>query len=196
MARAIGFLFFPLALLTGCTDQGAAQKWEVAELAIQVRTLSDRTVGMAAEIDRLTRLVEERTDSQTWVTFDPAADSGYEIANAGSTNVLVTFREVVPHADGSRVTLRVGNLTSADFAGGSMLVRYGKRAPTDATGEAYAEWFNALESRAIPFTTTLAAGSWTDVSLPMPGTKPDDLGYLALSVQLNRLLLNAPPAQM
>lgn len=106
-----------------------------------------------------------------------AASTSYQIVDTNLVRLLAAFTSVTPAGAGSTVQLAVGNLNSMAFNGATItLIAY--RAPKEGVFQ-------------NPVTVThshlgiLAAGTWSAVSIPVPGVKPDELEGVSVSVSLD-----------
>ena len=117
--------------------------------------------------------------------FADMTDSKYQRVDTFVGSVLVLIEKVKAHADGVKVTLLVGNLTTAKFPGGSYTAKYGGRSPLldkDFDDKAYSEWEKNLQTKESNFTNEIKPGFWNIVTLSLPNIKPEQLGYLELSL--------------
>jgi hypothetical protein len=136
---------------------GRLQKQQKDLTALQNRVSSDE----------LTRNLESEAELKP-------DDEGYKVVSTDLGKLTVRIQKVQPYTNGSRVTLEVGNLTSADIRGLKATVRFGsldaQGRPDDATAR----------SRAVTFDGTMKAGSWTNLSVVLEGVPPDKLGFVLL----------------
>jgi hypothetical protein len=122
------------------------------------------------------------------VTLDPTARE-FERLDTSLGTLAVAINDVQPFADGVRVVLAVGNLTSATLRNLRIKAAWGKRPPTHETGdlggshgEELALWMKSLKEKTINPTQTLRPGYWNKVSLTLPDTPPQEFGYLEISI--------------
>jgi hypothetical protein len=118
--------------------------------------------------------------------FDPA-DHGYRMLYSNVGRFAVVLDAVGPQADGVRVRLKFGNLTTASINGGSVHVEWGTRPPdlsknsTPPKGDPSGDWLNSMKKLDVKFTEHLLPGRWTNVEVTLPGTAPNQFGYMELS---------------
>jgi len=115
--------------------------------------------------------------------FDPAEQS-FRVLYNDIGRFAIVLESVAPQADGVRIKLRVGNLTSATCNGGSVHVQWGPRQPDaskDTTGDESTKWAADLKDADMQFTESLLPGKWNVVTLTLPGTPPEKFGYMELS---------------
>jgi hypothetical protein len=79
---------------------------------------------------------------------------------------------VQPYANGTRVTLRFGNLLSATINGAKAKLEWGS---VDAKGSPKNE---SAQSREVSFTESLRAGAWTNVQVVLEGVPATELGFV------------------
>jgi len=141
-------------------------------------------------LEQRLRALEERpaqSGPTRYAIIDPAASKGYATIATSVTPLLVEFDRVEPNADGAKAYFRVGNPGFVAFSGGSVKMIYGPREPEDQEKAKY--WGKSLKTLDVSFTERLREGSWTRVEVAMPGVKPGDLGYLAVSFDVDQLQL-------
>lgn len=122
--------------------------------------------------------------------LDPAGGSGYQYIQTNVAPVLVSFVESSPVGDGTKIRLRVGNISNATLSGLELAVRYNKRTPT--TGEGLDEWNRTLMNKDASDPKDIPPGAWAFVDVSLPGIKPDELGYLSVKINMNVLSLRMP----
>lgn len=157
--------------LSSLEEQVSAQAIVIGTQAEQLAELDGRRQGSAA----------------TYASLDPAGSGGYAKVDTSVAPLLVSFVGTLPNADGTKLELVVGNLTSARFSGGSITVAYAKRAPENA--DDVAQWNNSIKRTTHTFITPLLAGTWNKMAIPLPGIKPDELGHLVISMEVDTVYL-------
>ena len=102
------------------------------------------------------------------------------------------IQDVAAHADGVRVRLHVGNLTTATVNGGTFQAKWGPRRPSPQAQDfsrKYTEWSKSLRDKRIDFLEDLKSGAWNNVTLTLPGLSPAQFGHLELSMETNKISL-------
>lgn len=175
-AITIGFVL----ILCGCDLTGAtttqldAQSGRIEELEKKVGQLENQVF-----------FLELSKNPFETASFDPAADEGFQRIDTSVGTFAVSVEEVKAHADGVKVRLSVGNLTSATVSGATFKVKWGAR----RGNENFVEWQKALGEKEQKVTEDLRPGTWNPVTLTLPGLPPDKFGYLELGMQTSQIRL-------
>lgn len=151
-----------------------------------------------AELEKRTSTLEidsrlRRNLYQTGV-FDPA-DSSFQRIDApdGFGSFAVSIDDVRPFGDGVKVTLNLGNLSTASFLGVELDIRYGVREPASDTPDffaRYGEWIAAQKSKKETLTKELTSGNWNPVTVALPDIASDSFGYLEVSLKTRQISLS------
>jgi len=182
--------------LPGCETQRTQS--ELAEVRRNVTELTSQVESLQKEVQELrTNLAiqESMQDQYKSVTFDPAAGKGFSRLDTPVGSFAVSIEDVKPYADGVRVRLHVGNLTTATVNGGTFKVKWGPRMPSlkDKDGAThYLQWHKNLKEKEISFTEKLRSGTWNIVNLTLPGIPPQQFGYLELTMDTKEISLLQP----
>jgi uncharacterized coiled-coil protein SlyX len=138
--------------------EGGLQKQQQGLTALQNRVSSD----------------ESARKRESGVELRPGVE-GYKVVSTDLGKLTVRIQKVEPSGNGSRVTLEVGNLTSADIRGLKATVQCGS---LDSQGQPD---YATAQSRAITFNGELKAGRWANLSMTLEGVPPGKLGFVFLS---------------
>ncbi|WDI91958.1 DUF3251 domain-containing protein [Xanthomonas campestris] len=188
MNKAFALPFF--AALAACSP-GAKNSAEVRDLQEDIATMKGALALQANQIsglqDRLTTLDETASKDIRFATLDPAGGAGYQYISTNVAPVLISFVDSAPVGDGTKVRLKVGNLSSAVFSGVELSVVYNTRIPQD--GKGIEAWNSSARSVVARNANDIPAGAWTTVEASLPGIKPQDLGHLAVSAKFDSLSL-------
>lgn len=181
--------------LTACDQTPLAKipslEKSVEDQSTRIEELEKKLKEAELQISFLIQL-ERGRDSYKRATFDPAADQGFERIDTSVGTFVVSIQEVKPHADGVKVRLHVGNLTSATISGGTFKAMWGPRmrkAEGAALAQTYTEWQMALLEKEVNFTEELRPGTWSNLTLTLSGIQPEQFGYLALSLDTRQIKL-------
>ena len=181
--RPITLIVVVAAMSQACADQK------------QVDALAKRASDIEVQLSALKASVETLQHDQSLDKFLRNADSvayltpgseGYTAVQMDLGRVTVNLVNVVPYANGTRVTLRFGNLLSATINGAKATLEWGS---VDDKGSPKNE--NA-RSREVKFAESLRAGAWTNVQVVLEGVPPNEFGFLRVrdmthtGISLNR----------
>ncbi|MFZ5563807.1 MAG: DUF3251 domain-containing protein [Thermodesulfobacteriota bacterium] len=171
--------FSILIFLSGCNLIGTSKIQE--EQQAHIEELEKKV----KELETSVLLLELTKNTYDIASFDPAADEGFQRIDTSVGTFAVSVEEVKPQADGVKVRLNVGNLTSATVSGGTFTIKWGpRRGDSD-----YPEWQRNLSEKEQKFTDDLRPGTWNPVTLTLPGLPPDKFGYLQLGMKTSQIKL-------
>jgi Protein of unknown function (DUF3251) len=163
----------------------------ITQLREQVGELEKQYGELQKELETQ-KITQQFLDHQyATASFDPAADQGFVRLDTELGPFAVSLEDVRPFADGLRVRLHVGNLTSATIVGASLKAKWGPRLPQNATADFthYEAWHSSLKEQEVRISKNLEPGRWNNVTLALPGTKPEDFGHLELSMETEQISL-------
>lgn len=124
----------------------------------------------------LLELYEFKTESEfQHIAILKPDDSGYSLINTDLGIIAVSLTDIVAYADGSKVKLKIGNTLSTDINGLN-----GKFSWSKITENGKYD-FKSQKTKDVKFTQVLKAGSWTTVTVVLPGVPPSEFGFLKLS---------------
>lgn len=163
-----------LALLvtgSGCADrrQVAALEKNVADLETQVEELK----ASVQELESQKSFDEILRNMEAVAYLTPGAE-GYSTVQTDLGRMTVSLENVQAYANGTRVTLRFGNLTSATVNGAKAKVEWGS---VDNKGVPKND---SAKSRQVSFSQSLRAGAWTNVQVVLEGVPPTELGFVRI----------------
>ena len=148
-----------------CTTPTTNQMPE--ELHTRVDELEERVDAIETS-NKLRSLLESVND----VAYLTPGASGYSLIETNHGLLAVSFEDIAPYANGSRVTLRIGNTTNADYNGATTQVEWG---PLDDSGFPDNE---KITTKEVLFTDTFDGGSWADIQIVLNATPPSDVGFV------------------
>lgn len=174
--RYSAFSVIALALLSGCSGQSA----DVAELREQNTALSSRVQALEEEVKKQKSMMTEVIYKQVLGELNNSAaltpgEAGYSLLKYDLGVLTVSLGDIEPYANGSRVQLVLGNLSSASVDGLKAKIAWGK---VGADGSPIEETRKSKEEN---FAQRLQAGAWTRVTVVLPNTPPADLGFVTIS---------------
>jgi hypothetical protein len=161
------------------------------------------------EIDSLRSLVLSMSDkiADTQPAYLSSSSKGYQYVTTAAGRFLIKLDQIEPHLDGHKVSVQIGNPYLTTFTGFTLLVDFGVRPPTypssdsgsqDPTAQlnvlnyevAFAAWKKTLMHSTISFTEVLTPGRWTKMQFFLSPSKPEDLGYIAVNLKLDKASLS------
>lgn len=167
-----GLLLGLLLSSPGCADRN-----RVALLENRLALLEARVDGLEGKVEFLEnersfndalRILEEMED----VAYLTPGAVGYSTIRTDLGSMVVSLEDIRPYANGTRITLRWGNLTSATVKGLKAKLEWGS---VDENGVQTGE---SVKSRQVRFSQTLRSGVWTSVQVVLEGVPPTELGFV------------------
>lgn len=170
--------------LAGC-DQ-IANKQDVQQLQSQVQSLTTRldaaqqqestlqvTVG---QLETRLRDLEFKDMVRQWdgTAYLTPGGEGYSAVKFDLGILTVQISNIVPYANGSKVTLKLGNTLSAEINGLKASVDWGQ---VDKAGMPMNE---TSKTKSVTFPQSLKPGAWNSVSVILDDTPPAAVGFLRL----------------
>ena len=153
-----------------------SQKSQLEALAADSKSQSDKIDQCNSQLTTL---------SDRGVNLDPTNKSFVPLKTDEGT-LLIACDDSQPYQSGYRLTIKIGNPTTAIFHGGVVHLAFG---PAWKPSTDYTQWQKTLRSADYPFPQTLEPGVWTNVSLLIAPATADDLTYLKATMDLNSLSL-------
>ena len=152
--------------------------------ALEQRT--DSALDQISQLQKDTSDLKTSTAANRYETawLDPS-DKGYQRLDTTTGSFVVELEDVKPYADGCRVTLQVGNLSSVAYDGFEMHVKWGRRLDL----EHYLQWSDSLREKNVSFTDTLLPGTWNPVVLKLSPAKVEEFGHMEISMETNQIRL-------
>lgn len=178
-----------MVALAGCTSQRdtssvARMEDEITELRNRVGALESTTSVHSAILDGVSQITNPSDGAEIGVSSD-----GYTVVPdvTGTTPFLVSFVSAEPVANGSRITLKIGNPLSATVTSSKMQFTYG--GARDGTKD----WSKGLRTQEVTPLKEFPGGEWSTVDVSLPNVRPDQLGYLKLVLMNTGVSLRAKP---
>lgn len=161
-------LFATSLLLAGCgQNANTALEKKLEATNAQLTSLQIEL----AEYKQKTDLNEFVANFEKIAYLTPGSD-GYSAVKFDLGILTVQLADVKPYANGSKVTLKFGNVLSASIRGLKTTIDWGR---VDAKGVPMNE---SAKSKEVTFIETLRAGAWTPVSIVLDGLPPNELGFV------------------
>lgn len=185
MVRTLTLGFTAAALVGGCAQSQAPndQSAVIKALAARVDELSEQLDKQRQDIDShagAITVLQSQVANYSEVVLDPA-QRGFGRVDANVGTFAVSLSDVQPFADGVRVRLELGNLSSATFGGTTTLnLKYGRRKPE--RWQDWAAWNASLREKKEAVTERLLPDHWNPVHVVLPGIEAKDFGYLEVGI--------------
>lgn len=176
--RKINVLICVSLGLFGCSDNKkidgieariAATEEKISALQSQVNTLHAKNKEMESTI-KLNELIKD-IDRYAYLT---PGEAGYSTIRFDLGVLTVNLTDIKAYANGSKITLKLGNTLSSSIDGLKGTFEWGK---VDEGGSPLSE---QTKTKEITLSETLVAGSWTEVSVVLDGIPPTEFGFLRL----------------
>lgn len=151
-------------LLAGC-DQSS-----------KVSTLENKVASLEKEINDLKQKVElnQMLSGFDRIAYLTPGSDGYSVVKSDLGVLTVSIVNIVPYANGSKITLQFGNLSAATIDGLKGTLEWGS---VDKNGIADDD---NTKSREVSFNDPLISGSWTNSNVVLEGVQPQALGFVRL----------------
>jgi hypothetical protein len=159
-----------LVLVVGCGSTG-----DVAALRNRTDSLEKRLDSLSramTSVDFRQRLHTISSDYEKVAFLTPGSD-GYSILRADIGTLTVNLVDVQPYANGSRITLKIGNTTSASIDGAKATVEWGSVVNGMPEND-------STKSRVVTIAEALESGRWTNVRVVLEGAPPAALGFVRI----------------
>lgn len=170
------------AALSGCDATSTQDRFAAAER--RIAALEEANKSLQSEATLFTKQLEalqleavkldtsRRLASRAHLT--PGSE-GYELVSFELGVLVVSLHDVVPYANGSKITLKFGNLLATDINGLNAEVGWG---PVNEVG--FVDLQRAKQ-KTVTFSETLKAGRWTTVTVVLDGHPPERIGHVSLA---------------
>ena len=178
---------FAVAKLAKWLEQRSTQKPEflaggsvkpdrdrILELERETQSLTERVKSLQEEVESFktqSDLDEVIANERRMAYLTPGKD-GYSVIESDIVKLTVSLENVQPYANGSRVILRFGNVSSATINDLKGTIEWGK---VDETG---LPQNSKAKSRDITLNKPLRPGSWTNVPVVLETVPAGELGFV------------------
>lgn len=140
--------------------------------------------GIRLEMSLLRIKVDEHLSTVATIRSD---DESYGVANTPFGPFIIKQKGLVEYLDGYKLTLLIGNITSATFSGAKLNISWG--AKWDGDLRSYGAWIASRKKKEIDLTSDFAPGSYTKIEVVLPETKPEEAKEFNVGVDFNMLKL-------
>jgi hypothetical protein len=182
------------SVLVGCQEQDVAAVVDAQKKSLESQKKVDAQIAaMKSQLDDLQKAVTvlrldlNSTKSRYESALLDISSKGYERVDTTSGFFLVSLKEVKAYANGFKLTLQIGNPSSATYSGFSINAKWGKS--FDKVND-YAAWEKSQHENKVTFTEKLLPSSWNTVDLVLAPAQKEDLEYIEVSLETNDVYLN------
>lgn len=178
----IVYLIVLAGLLQGCNGASSISPVEVATLRREL----DQTKEELQKLRQDFEMTDLDYKFEKVALLKPGAP-GYSLIKGNFGMAAASLEDVKPFANGSKVTLEIGNLTSATIEG------FGAQMDWGATDEKGTPINKSGQTKRIDFTQPIRAGSWARADFVVEKVAPRELGFIRLrdashrGIKLNRV---------
>lgn len=154
---------------------GLLSLWGCAEDA-RVAPLQARVAALEKQLEDLKFQVSLQSDMQRWdhIAYLTPGSQGYAAVKTDLGYLTVNVANIAPYANGSKVSLTFGNLTSATIDGLKAKIEWGSVDERGVPKNAEAK------SREVTVTESLNPGAWNKADFVLEGVPPAALGFVRL----------------
>lgn len=160
-----------IALLIGCTGEE-----KISSLDSRVKRLEDTIESLKLENQSLRSKIEGQELLQNFreIAYLTPNSVEYSIIDTVIGKLTVSLLNIQPYANGSKVTLRIGNLTTAHILGLKANIDWGT---VDHQGNPNN---SEARSREVSLGEMHSSGSWMNTDVVLDGIPPASLGFVRL----------------
>lgn len=154
-------------LFYGCQDNKRIDKLEK-----QIDSLKLNYSNLQKDLYKVQ--ADNFADNYNKVAFLTPGSDAYSAVRFDLGVLTISIANIVPYANGSKVTLCFGNTLSSTINGLKATAVYG---PVDSEGITITD---QKKTKKISITKSLRSGSWTNVEVILDGVPPQELGYVRI----------------
>jgi len=145
----------------------------------------DKKESLREKVDQLQEKVDQLQGDLAWLNYRvrimgggsaevSSEEKSYSIAQTNFGSFAILCKSVTPYLDGYKVQLGIGNLTSAQFNGAKISLRWGKL---------------LNNSKDISVTNKFLPGRYTTIEVVMTPAKPEDIKMFSVTLNFNEIAL-------
>jgi hypothetical protein len=154
-------------LIAGCSKTDSTEK---------INSLERELALMKNEVETLKRNAETQELIETFskVAYLTPGSDGYSLLHTDIATLTVTLSDIKPYANGSKVTLILGNTSAATINGLKAKLDWGQ---VNEKGQPINE---QSKSKEIEFQQSLSSSSWNRLEVVLEGVAPSALGFVRI----------------
>lgn len=167
---------------------------EITELKEQLRQLQDKLGALGLKLslleDKLSldeHMINQKEFKRTTVEL---SEGGYRKLDTDDGTFLVGIDQVTSYLNGYKLTLLIGNPSSAMYRGFKVKIRWGT-VYSGAFGDkkAFDEWEKSIQEKEQDFADVLEPGSWNKAAFVVIPAAAPQLGMMSISMTTGRVVL-------
>jgi len=173
------------------SQQTATQSTDqLSQIRAALSSLNEKIEKLEEKLSIQEFLLKEKQDKREEVYLDVTQHT-YQRLDTDTGFFLISVEDAVSYLNGYKIQLKLGNPSSANYAGYKLKIRWAKSYDySKYTRDSYAEWSKSIQEREFSFTDKLESGAWNPAELILTPATPDQLGYLAISINTNTVSLH------
>jgi hypothetical protein len=157
----------------------------------EMDALKKKVAGLEAQVKYLTT-VTRRLDHKS-ATFElPRSVGNYSRVDSGSVDLLVLVEDVTPYLDGYKLTLQIGNPTSALLTNARLDVSWGNKLSPNSTDADFKKYLETFRQSEFPVNGDLKPGMWTRTEIILSPASRDSFGEVSIGINVPAVVLSAP----
>ena len=158
----LAIMFLASALLAACVKDE------------RVAPLEAKVASLEKEIEQLQFQLRLQDETKGWdgIAYLTPGSSGYSVIRMDLGNLTVSLEDIAPYANGSKIKLLFGNLTSATIEGLKAKIEWG------SVDEKGVPKNKEAKAREVKLTESLIPGNWNKMEVVLEGVPPSALGFV------------------
>ena len=160
-------LLLSILFLVGFTEDERINK-----LSLELESTQKQVIDLEKIVEEIRE--KDLHESLETIAFLTPGSGKYSIIKFDLGVLTVSIVNVVPYANGTKLTLRFGNTLASTINGLKCKIEYGK---VDDKGVVLNE---TAKSKEVTFKEPLHPGRWTNVTVVLDGMPPAELGFVSV----------------
>jgi hypothetical protein len=157
----------------------------------ELHDLQKRVADLSGQLFR--QSLQFETLKHESAEFDPASPNTYSRLDTEAGSILIVLGTAQPYLDGYKVELQIGNPLTLTFRGFGIAATWG---PRWKDGNDFGEWLKKNKEKSFDFTDDIQSARWNSVVLILPDTKPQDFGFLRVSIKVNTVSMGSTSSKL
>lgn len=158
------------------------QKAQIINLESSNNSLRKDLIDIKGKVAANGIMIDYIGDQNTRPSKLSLTEKNYSVVRTELGVLLFSVDNVAPYANGVKLTFKVGNPDNINYSGLKLKFAWGKGAPGDPA-------WSGLERKELDLPVTLRGGAWNKVEAVLSPAKPDDVGYVTVSAEVDQVQL-------